>query len=129
MAKLSLLGSTVKSPFSLLKLLNIQRGVVQGYVNSLLLLKLPKGFCLEPARLEMSTDGQGPEVTRLLMPELGRVGCRLKLKKHPRWGLQPQAQASHLRGDRRRVGGFSQATLPPAASLDQEREQAEKEPW
>lgn len=43
LAKLSLLGSTVKSPFSLLKLLNIQRGVVQGYVNSLLLLKLPKG--------------------------------------------------------------------------------------
>lgn len=84
---------------------------------------------MKTARLEMSTDGQGPEVTRLLMPELGRVGCRPRLKKHSWWGLRPQAQASHLQGDRRRVGGFSQASLPPAASLDQEREQAEKELW
>lgn len=84
---------------------------------------------MEPARLEMSTDGQGPEVTRLLTPELGRVGCRPRLKKHPRWGLRPQAQASsHLRGDRRRAGGFSQATLPPAASLDRRESRPRRSP-
>lgn len=83
---------------------------------------------MEPARLEMSTDGQGPEVTRLLTPELGRVGCRPRLKKHPRWGLRPQAQASHLRGDQRRAGGFSQATLPPAASLDRRESRPRRSP-